>query len=105
VLGLLVAGWAIRTMFRAGDSPDPERPVRVLVTNGPFAFTRNPIYLGFAFLYGGVAIFFDSPVTLLLLPVVLYVHTRVIIEREEAYLQNRFEADYSSYKGRVRRWL
>lgn len=105
VLGLLLAGWAIRTLFRAGDSPDPDRPVRALVTKGPFAFTRNPIYLGFAFLYGGVALFFDSPVTLILLPVVLYVHTRVIIQREEAYLASRFEADYLSYKGRVRRWL
>jgi protein-S-isoprenylcysteine O-methyltransferase Ste14 len=56
VMGLLaalasaaLALWALRTMTRAGEHPDPGAPTRKIVKEGPFARTRNPIYLSFAF--------------------------------------------------------
>jgi protein-S-isoprenylcysteine O-methyltransferase Ste14 len=40
-----VIAWTARLMFRAGTTPDPTRPGTVLVVDGPFRFTRNPMYL------------------------------------------------------------
>ena len=40
-----IAVWALVVMGRAKTNVDPYRPTTALVTSGPFAFTRNPIYL------------------------------------------------------------
>jgi protein-S-isoprenylcysteine O-methyltransferase Ste14 len=67
--------------------------------------TRNPMYLGLAFVYAGIAIADQSVWALILLPVVLAVIQRYAIETEEAFLERRFGANYISYKETVRRWL
>src|SRR5438093_12682211 len=51
-----VAISALAAMRRAGTSPDPSEPTRALVTDGPFHFTRNPIYVSFALAYLGIAL-------------------------------------------------
>src|SRR5438552_3117004 len=56
LLGLALGFWAIATMRRAGESPNPAEPTAVIVSNGPFRFTRNPIYLGFTLICIGIAI-------------------------------------------------
>lgn len=56
-------------------------------------------------IYAGLAICFDGPIALALLPLVLItIHTQVIA-REERYLEAKFGDDYCRYKARVRRWL
>jgi protein-S-isoprenylcysteine O-methyltransferase Ste14 len=67
--------------------------------------TRNPMYLGLAFVYLGVAVAGRSVWALILLPVVLASIQRRAIEPEEAFLQKRFGSNYISYKEKVRRWL
>ena len=56
VVGILLLAWAIRTMVRAGEDPDPERPTTAIVANGPYAFSRNPIYVSFNAVYVGIAL-------------------------------------------------
>jgi protein-S-isoprenylcysteine O-methyltransferase Ste14 len=56
-------------------------------------------------LYAGIASIVNSLWAMLLLPVVLTVITRGVIEREERYLERKFGDEYVSYKKRVRRWL
>ena len=63
------------------------------------------MYLGLAFVYLGVAVADQSVWALILLPVVLIVIQRGAIEPEEAFLEQRFGANYTSYKQKVRRWL
>ena len=41
----------------------------------------------------------------MLLPLILLVMNRGVIEREERYLERKFGQAYTSYKARVRRWL
>ncbi|MGH2536518.1 MAG: methyltransferase family protein [Candidatus Promineifilaceae bacterium] len=103
--GLALGINAIRLMMRAGTSPDPHDPSAALVSEGPFRFTRNPIYLSMALLYAGIAVFFDAIWALLLLPLALVVIDRYQIRREERYLEQRFGEEYASYKRRVRRWI
>ena len=67
--------------------------------------TRNPMYLGLAFVYLGVAVAGQSVWALILLPVVLAIIQRRAIEPEEAFLEKRFGVNYVSYKEMVRRWL
>ena len=112
VLGLLstlgsaaLAFWALRTMLRAGEQPDPGAPTRKIVREGPFARTRNPIYLSFALFDLGVALLMNNLwIILVLVPLMLYVD-RGIIRREERYLERQFGDEYLEYKRRVRRWL
>jgi len=105
ILSVIPGVWALAMMNKAHTSPIPEAPTTALVTDGPFAFTRNPIYLTFTIFYVGVAIFVNGLLILLELPFVLWMIQKGVIEREEAYLERKFGDDYRQYKARVRRWL
>ncbi len=103
--GLMLGMMAFRTMRRAQTSPNPGKPVTTIVTTGPFQLSRNPIYLSMALLYSGIAVLRNALWPLLLLPVVLRIMNRGVIDREEAYLERKFGEQYLTYKQRVRRWL
>lgn len=83
----------------------PVVPAATLVTRGPYRVTRNPMYVGLAFLYAGIALYFRLSWGLLLLPVVLLSVYYLVIAREERYLERRFGEAYTHYKMQVRRWL
>jgi protein-S-isoprenylcysteine O-methyltransferase Ste14 len=84
---------------------DPREPTTAVVTDGPYRFTRNPLYLSMTLIYVGITALANALAPVLLLPVVLQVMSRGVIEREEHYLERKFGAEYLSYKARVRRWL
>jgi protein-S-isoprenylcysteine O-methyltransferase Ste14 len=109
-LGLIAAGGAIissafRTMRRAGNHPTPRVPVKAIVSSGPFAYTRNPMYLAMTLIYSGVTLLVDALWPALFLPVVLLAIRLGVIEHEERYLERRFGEEYRSYKRSVRRWV
>jgi protein-S-isoprenylcysteine O-methyltransferase Ste14 len=97
--GLGLGAWAVR----AAAGVDLERPDQ-LVDNGPYAFSRNPMYLAWTLGYVGVTLVAGTAWPLLLLPAVLVV-TQVVVLREERSLGRRFGAAYRSYKTSVRRYL
>ncbi len=109
--GILIGGavvpaiLAVRNMRRVGTHVDPTQPTTSLIVEGPYRFTRNPIYLGMTLLYTGIAVLANTLWAILLLPGVLFVMTRGVIEREEAYLTQKFGEQYVAYKAKVRRWL
>ena len=103
--GLLLDGAAAGYFRRLGTAVEPWKPSTVLATDGLYRFSRNPIYLGFAITYVGLAIAMDSVVVLVLLIPCLFVVDRFVIQREERYLSAKFGADYDAYRARVRRWL
>ncbi|WP_425989124.1 methyltransferase family protein [Brevundimonas sp. TWP2-3-2] len=105
VIGFGIEGWAVGLFRRARTAPEPWKPTTALVTDGVYRFTRNPIYLGFAVTFLGLAIGLDSPLTILFLLPCLVVIDRFVIQREERYLAGLFGAAYDAYRGRVRRWL
>ncbi len=76
-----------------------------LIVDGPFGFTRNPLYLSLLLATGGIAIFANSMWYLIaLLPLFLILNFGVV-PREEKYLENRFGEEYVQYKKRVSRWI
>jgi protein-S-isoprenylcysteine O-methyltransferase Ste14 len=103
--GATLGGWFFTTMQRAGTPVDPYEPPTALVTDGPFEHTRNPGYVGFTLIYTGITLLAGGRWPLLLLPGVLAVVDRGVIQREESHLDERFGAAYRDYRARVRRWL
>lgn len=104
-LSFVPGGSAAVTMLRAKTNLDPFHPTTAIVTSGSFRYSRNPIYLSFVLFYTGIAALANALAPLLLLPLVLVVMRRGVIEREERYLEGKFGVEYTQYKARVRRWL
>ena len=102
---LALDGWASFRFRQAGTPVIPFKPSTALVVDGPYRLSRNPIYLGMAALYVALAFMLGIMWALLFLPFVLIAVDRLIIAREEPYLERKFGQDYLEYKKRVRRWI
>ncbi len=112
VLGGSLVGFAVtltirafRLMVRSNTNVDPSQPTTALVVEGPFRLTRNPLYLSLTLLYTGITILVNSLWSMLLLPVLLVVMRKGVIDREERYLERKFGEQYLRYKASVRRWI
>ena len=103
--GFLLSALTFAVLRLAGTDPRPDRPDKVFVVRGPFRFSRNPMYVGMSLAYLGAALWFRWLWAVLLLPLVLAVLSRRVIEREERYLERKFGAGYDRYRQRVRRWI
>ncbi len=104
-VGLALAIWAITTIRRAGTRVETNKPTTAIVVNGPYRFTRNPIYIGMILGQTGLAIGFNSVWILAMLVPFYFVIRYGVIAREEAYLERKFGEVYLAYKSHVRRWL
>lgn len=105
LLGVLLTGWALFTFRQAETSPNPHRPSAALAVQGPYTVTRNPIYLGMAMLCIGISLLANMLWLLLSVPLVVLVIDRLVICKEEHYLEAKFGDSYREYKRRVRRWI
>ncbi len=105
VLSGVLAHFAQTAMNRAGTNIRPDRPALALVTDGPFRFTRNPLYVAALGVYVGIALFVNGLVPILLaIPVFYLLHWGVVL-REERYMESKFGEPFRAYRARVRRWL
>lgn len=103
--GAALALWAVARFRRAGTTILPFRASTVMVRDGPFAFSRNPMYVGMTVAYLGLSMVFNTLWPIMLLPVVLWALVKLVISREEAYLEAVFGDAYRAYRRDVRRWL
>jgi protein-S-isoprenylcysteine O-methyltransferase Ste14 len=103
--GLALIFWAGGLFRRSGQDPAPWKPSPSLVLQGPYRFTRNPMYVGMTAIQIGVGACAGNLWILLLAPVALLVVHVIAVVPEEAYLVERFGADYERYKRGVRRYL
>jgi protein-S-isoprenylcysteine O-methyltransferase Ste14 len=107
---LIVAGLALMTVGmmtfrRAGTNVPPNRPALTLVTDGPWRYSRNPLYLSLALAFLGIGIAANSLWIVVLLVPVLVIIRYAVIAREERYLETKFGEPYRRYRASVRRWL
>ena len=101
LLVLLLSLVSFGKSFRVGI--DVDRPDE-LVTKGIFAYSRNPIYVGFAFVLIGQFLVFPNWIPLAyLIAGVWLVHRQVL--REEAFMREQYGQDYVEYCRRVRRYV
>lgn len=81
------------------------QPTTKLIVEGPFAFTRNPLYLSLLLVTGGIAVFANSMWYLVALLLLFLILNFWAVPREEKYLENSFGEEYIQYKKRVSRWI
>jgi len=104
-IAIAIAAWALLQFFREGTEVRPDRPDDVLLTGGPYRYSRNPLYIALTLVQVTAAIWLDNLWVLLLTPLSVLVITLYAIRREERYLEQRFGAEFLAYRERVRRWL
>jgi protein-S-isoprenylcysteine O-methyltransferase Ste14 len=97
--------WSFLWFARRRTTIIPNQPANALVLDGPFRFTRNPLYLAMALLTLGAGLWLNTWWVLILLIPTIALVDRLVIAREEAYLRRRFGAEYDAFTARVRRWL
>ena len=88
-----------------GTDPIPFNPSTRIVAHGLYRFTCNPMYISFALWTLGLSILVDSAWMLLAVTIGLVLIDRIVITREERYLERKFGEEYLNYKRRVRRWI
>ena len=104
-VGVVIALAAFAQFRKAKTNVQPHKPTTAIITAGPYAYTRNPLYVALALFHGAVAIAAGNVWALLLLAPALLVVRYFVIAREERYLEAKFGEEYLRYKARVRRWL
>jgi protein-S-isoprenylcysteine O-methyltransferase Ste14 len=105
IVGLIMSVAGSNAFRRVGTPVIPFERSTVLVTDGLYRFTRNPMYLGLVLTLLGVAILLGSLGALLPVPAFVWILQTQFINGEERFLEEIFGTRYLEYKKRVRRWL
>ena len=95
-----------RDAFTRHKTPtEPWERAVALIQDGPYRFTRNPIYLSVVTIFLGVSLIDNSALLLVVLAIDFILVDRIQVPLEERYLQETFGDTYSQYKAKVRRWI
>jgi protein-S-isoprenylcysteine O-methyltransferase Ste14 len=93
------------TLRRAGTTIEPHQGADRLVTDGPFRWRRNPIYIGHVLIFLGLAELTHNVWFVMLAPLYAFAVYRLAIVPEERHLEERFGQAYLDYKTRTRCWF
>ena len=105
VLAALVAIIIKFQFSKAETSIIPYKECDALVTDGFFAYSRNPIYLMMAVGLLGTGLMFSTLATIIIVPIFpMFIQWR-FIKAEEAMVEKAFGDEYREYKASVRRWI
>jgi len=105
VMCLSLDVWCFATLSRHRTTVMPHRAASTLVTNGPYAYSRNPIYVSHVAVTGGLGLLLGSLSILALTPLVAYGLQKLAVEPEERHLSRKFGATFDDYAARTPRWL
>ena len=97
--------WCARTLAQRETTILPHRAASSLVTEGPYRFSRNPIYIAHVTLVLGVGLILAAPFIVALTPLLALGLQKLAIEPEERHLREQFGVDFDAYVARTPRWL
>ena len=110
--GFLVIGAGIFLAFRCRalflrnrTTLSPYETPAVLITTGPFRFSRNPVYLAMAALLFGSAVVLGTLMPFVFTVLFIAIIEVLFIPDEERRLEEVFGEEYREYKREVRRWM
>lgn len=103
--GVLLALLAVYEMRRQRTTFVPHKEAAHLVQSGIFSRSRNPIYLGDVLILAGLVLYFDAVLSLVLVPLLLFVLEKRFVVPEENRLRQKFRADFARYCQKTRRWI
>jgi protein-S-isoprenylcysteine O-methyltransferase Ste14 len=98
--------WAAVRFRREDTEISPISPTnRALIIDGPYRYTRNPMYLGLVLVTSGIAVWIGAW-PMFLAPVAVFATANwVHIPFEEAKMRRQFGGAYDEYLRQVRRWV
>ena len=109
--GLLVGGGFVLIVLAAIEFRKhkttivPHQMPERIIQSGIFSQTRNPIYLGDALILTGLCLRWDAVLSLVLVPIFVWVIEKRFIVPEENRMRRHFRADFARYEQKVRRWV
>lgn len=103
--GVALTAWGIWSLIKARTTVMPTQSADRLVTEGAFAFRRNPIYMGEVLIFLAFAEVTHNIWFAILAPVLALALFLLAILPEERHLEARFGQAYLDYKERTRRWF
>ena len=102
---MLIALIALAQFIQAKTKIEPWHPTTTIIQKGLYRYSRNPVYLSFCIATVGVGLVLNSWWVVASVMLLKSLLERLVISREEAYLERKFGEHYFEYKQRVRRWL
>lgn len=103
--GFSITYYAAR-MFRKAKTPlKPFVPVQKVITDGPFRYTRNPVYLGMFMMLTGWAIYLRALSPWFFVVAFIWLIRTHWVLKEEVQMEREMGEAYLKYKNEVRRWL
>jgi protein-S-isoprenylcysteine O-methyltransferase Ste14 len=107
---ILIVGLVINTkgsllLSRSKSTFIPQEAPSMLIINGPFRFSRNPIYLGGVIIILGISVLMGSIIAFLAPIITFLIVEFYFIPIEEKKLEESFGNKYLEYKNQVRRWI
>jgi len=105
LLAVALFALSVREFRRARTPIRTRKPVTSIITNGPYRFSRNPIYLSFTLLQLGLGVWANSAWLVGMLIPTLVLMSYGVIAREERYMAQKFGDEYLRYTAAVRRWI
>jgi protein-S-isoprenylcysteine O-methyltransferase Ste14 len=107
VVALIVGVTALLQFYRANTTVNPMRPenTRVLVTNGVYAISRNPMYFALLLVLLAWGLWLGNAFNTLIAAGFVSFMNKYQISLEEKALAKRFAKEYGDYLTKVRRWF
>jgi protein-S-isoprenylcysteine O-methyltransferase Ste14 len=105
IASLSVDFWCMRLFRRRSTTLAPHRAASALVVEGPYRFTRNPIYIAHIALTIGVGVCARSPGVVLMAPLLFFALDRLAAAPEEKRLAEQFGAEFEAFSARTPRWI
>ena len=103
--GISLVFVSFRFMRKMKTTFIPDGTPEVLISSGPFRFSRNPIYLGMLTILVGVAFLMSSLSAIIIAFVFGIIINFTWIAHEEKKLHELFSEDWENYSSKVRRWI
>lgn len=103
--GISLVFVSFRFMRKMKTTFIPDGTPEVLISSGPFKFSRNPIYLGMLTILVGLAFLMSSLSAIIIAIVFGTIINFTWIAHEEKKLHELFSEDWENYSSKVRRWI
>lgn len=105
IIGISINIWTDKLFKKKKTTVKPYEDPSSFIIEGPFKFSRPPMYLGMFFILLGFSFLLGSIITLIF-PIIFVLSMEIMfIPFEEESMQIKFKNEYSSYKKEVRRWI
>ena len=105
LVSLIIFYISIKQFNKHSEDPIPTSPSNLIIINGIYSYTRNPMYLALLLMQIGIGMLL-SVIHIVMFTVLTYLILKYfVIFPEEKYLEDKFGDIYVRYKKSVNRWI